>query len=81
MRRGASATSLGGDFADLGELDLDSRMTHSVKRLAELSLELTTKGGQHVSFSFALESGAATLAGGEHYNYQEIIVGFELGST
>lgn len=63
---------------DLGELDLDSRQTQAVDRQAELSLELTTKGGQRVSFSFAMESGGAKLEGGEHYRYEEIIVGFEV---
>ncbi len=69
--------SISSSKLELGALDIDDRQTFEVNKQAELTLVLTTKDGDQISFSFSLQSGMAEFEEGG-YSFQEIVVDFSV---
>jgi hypothetical protein len=69
--------SISSSKLELGTLEIDDRKTFEVNKQAELTLVLTTKDGDQISFSFSLQSGKAEFEDGG-YSFQEIVVDFSV---
>lgn len=69
--------SISSSKLELGTLEIDDRKSYEVNKQAELTLVLTTKDGDQISFSFSLQSGKAEFEDGG-YSFQEIVVDFSV---
>ncbi len=69
--------SISSSKLELGTLEIDDRKSFEVNKQAELTLVLTTKDGDQISFSFSLQSGKAEFEEGG-YSFQEIVVDFSV---
>ncbi len=69
--------SISSSKLELGTLEIDDRKSFEVNKQAELTLVLTTKDGDQISFSFSLQLGKAEFEEGG-YSFQEIVVDFSV---
>lgn len=63
---------------ELGALVLDNRKASGVSTQAELTLQLTTKDGDVITFAYAMNSGMAEEKGAGSYSFQEIALSYSV---